>query len=237
MRKIIYIISLFIFTTLFIPKSAYASLVTISKDGEVIENVLADSDSTVLNVPKTSFDVKKVAEGDTNDNVYLTKNEGKISMVLSGGKTLDVTNWKEDLVEVEERGDTKKLNIFLENGLFNIKQGSIVATTEFPITINPKDNRFSLETPSGEKYLAILPDEAVNIALRAKTVTEVYQDKIAISEENKDLCYVVAGKKNINLFNVYNLGVEVTAKISASTGEIVGTDEPVWMKVISLLTA
>lgn len=219
------------------PKSTSAALVNVAPQGEVVLKVLSASDSTALGIPKPSpLDVTKVAQAQPSDQeIYLTKSGDKISLRLGLEEELDVTNWVEDLVEIEARGDTKKINIFLQNNQFGLAQGGFSALTAFPIKVSPKENKFFLSTPSGDKYLAILPSEAAQSALRSKAVGEIMPTPFELGEVNSDLCYTVTGEKVINLFNLYNLKTTILAKVSGSTGEVISTNEPVWLKILGLL--
>jgi len=213
--------------------SAQAALVSVNKVGVVTIKVLGKE--TTLAVPEpASLEVKSAGESASTTNLISLAKEGdRVSLKVDGEETLDVTNWKEDLVEIEERENAKKITITLVDGKFVITQEGVSATTEFPVSIDPEKNRFMVTTPSGEKYLAVLPYEARESVLRAKTLTTLSGGSFTITEEEKDLSYAVLGEKSLNLFNVYNLALPVEAKVSASTGEILSTNEPVWLKLLS----
>jgi hypothetical protein len=211
-----------------------SSFVVVDSEGKVIVNVLAE-EASLLSVPEPAgLDVKNLADQSSGNRlISLAKNGNDISLKVGDEKSFDVTNWKDNLVEVEEKENVKKVVISLKDGHFVISQEGFTALTDFPIQIDPRKNRFIIGTPSGEKYLAILPYDAVQSALRSKAVTTVDPEPLKITEEEKDLSYLVAGKKSLNIFNVYNLTFAVEAKVSASTGEILSTNEPAWLKVLS----
>ena len=122
----------------------------------------------------------------------------------------------------------------IKDNKFALEQEGAVALTDFPINIDPKENRLSVVTSSGRKYLAILPLEAVNTALRAKALTNL-QGNLTIVEDEKDVLYELTGIRKVNLFNFYNLEVPVTARVSASTGEVFTKDQPVWVRVLGFI--
>ena len=49
------------------------------------------------------------------------------------------------------------------------------------------------------------------------------------------MSYVIRGEKIFNIFNIYDYGVDITARVSVSTGELVGIDDPEWLKSINFL--
>lgn len=213
---------------------AEAGLIKIAKDGEIVWNVLSAEDSIALQIPKPSIlSIKSVVEsGDGGDDVILSREGDKINLKVGIGRELDVTNWSGDLLEVEERPDIKKLKISSKEGQFYIEQEGVTAGTSLPIKIDPKTSRFAVTTQTGDKYLAVLPYEAVQSSLRSRVLSEASGELIGIGEEGRDLSYSISGLKKINLFDIYTLQVKVTAKVSASTGEILKTDEPVWLKFL-----
>lgn len=237
MKKIIFLFALLLIAGFLFPESSYASLITVEKDGNIVWKVLSASDSIALSIPKPSvMEVKKVAqEGGTNEDIYLTKTDNKINLLVGQGENLDVTNWNENIIEVEERGDIKKISIFLKDNKFNFAQGNLLASTDYPIKVNPKENKFFLSTSSGEKYLAILPYEAAQSALRSRILDKIKNTPMKISEYNNDLCYEILGEKIIKLFNLYDLKTDIEAKVSASTGEIVFSNQPPWLRILEIL--
>ena len=217
---------------------AAASLVTVKGGGEVVFNVLADQDAIALDVKSTSeLDVNSVAGDSKGDDSILVKKEGeKIVLNVGDSKMMDVTTWGEDLIEIEERGETKKMNISLDGGNFVLTQSQISATTEFPINVDPKENSISVITPSGSTFLSILPAEAVETALRTRFITKLKEGRIRIEEEETGkLAYSISGEKELNIFNLLDFEVPVTTYISTTTGEVLKVDQPKWLSVAGFL--
>jgi hypothetical protein len=233
MRKVIFL-TLFLLVFLFSARETHAALLTIDKSGKIIWNVLSYESS--LSVPKNNLEVKSVTDNqETNKLISLNMEGEKVSLKVGEENELDVTNVPGDLVEIEERNDVKKIEIGVIENKFSIKEGGIVALSSYPINIDPVESRLSLLTPSGKKYLAIFPHEAVQIALRSKYVSKVEGDSFNINEEGKDISYLISGQKIINLFNVFKLGIPVTANVSASSGEILSVNQPIWLKFIGFM--
>ena len=215
----------------------------INEKGEVIWKVLSSTDSISLSIPERAqlevIDVAASSETTGDAKISLGKENGSISLSINssdGNRSLDVTNWQDDLIEVEERGETKKLAIRIVDGEFNIEQKGISVTTSYPININPEKNEISVQTPSGVRFLSVLPIEAAESALRAKVITRFTDKKARLEEGNTgELVYVLSGEKVLNLFNIMDYPVEVEASVSVLTGEIVHVDQPPWLVVLSYL--
>ncbi len=194
--------------------SISAALVTVNSKGQIVWQVLGDS----------TIKVKSIAENITVAN-------GKIELT-----TPNVTNSKEDLVEVEARADTNNLKISSVDNKFSIEENGITAQTQFPIIIDADKNTLSVTTKSGTRLISILPYEASTLLMRAKLINKVTNNAINLSEnEGGQLQYLVSGVKNINLFNVATITANVNSTVSATSGEILKIDEPQWLKFFGFL--
>ncbi len=224
-----FIISLLTFTFLFSAEAVYASLITIDKKGEVVWNVLSFSSN--------DLELKEVAGDSENDQSILLKREDeKIVLNIGEQKKLDVTNWKDNLIEVEERGDVKKLTVMIKDGKFVINQSDIFAHTDYPININPKENELSLVTPSGSIFLTVLPVEATETSLRSRFVTKITDKNIEIKEKDLGvLSYTIRGEKQIKIFNIMDINIPVTTFVSTTTGDIIFVDQPKWLSMLGFL--
>lgn len=240
MRKTsLFLLTLVLFLFVF-SGSVSASIITVDSGGKVIFNVL--SDQIALNVPqKSNLEVKDVASAGsaTNENISIKKEGDKVMLFVGQGsdqKSFDVTNKSEDLVTLEERGSVKRINITTKDGKFAIEQNGVVGVTDYPIDIDPQKDELSVVTPSGGIFLAILPTEAAESALRSKYLSKVTDKNLGISEQKTGmLSYAVKGERTISLFNLLNYGVPVTTYISTSTGEVLSVDQPTWLRVTGFL--
>jgi len=241
MRRII-IISFLIF--FFIPvQTVSASLVTVDPDGNIVVSVLAESDSVGLIIPKSEeMTVKDSLAPGSDSNSLLTLRKELNGVVLSvfgvnGEKTLEVTDYKDEVIRIEERPETVKLSILVNGSKFEIKQGGLVATTEYEITVDPKKARILLEAPSGQRFLSITPKEATQTLLRAKTLStfDLKSGVTIVEDDDHSLTYRIEGVKSLDFFDFYEYPVEVTAYVSALTGEILTVDQPQWLDILGFL--
>lgn len=219
-------------------RAANAALVNITPEGVAVLTVLSSQD-IALSIPKReSLEVRDNVAGESG-KITLSKIGDKISLAVAtaeGEKELDVTDYKSELIEVEERPQIQKISISTDGTFFYLKQGEVEATTTLPINVDAKGAEISLVTESGVKFLSILPKSATDSVLKAKIATRIIpKGGVLLTEEGGVLSYTIKGEKVLNLFNVYKYPVPVLASVSASTGEILKTDEPVWLKILGFM--
>ncbi len=238
-RKVVATLSLFVFLFLFSPTEAKAALIHIKPDGLVVFSVLGTEDSLALAIPKKeSLRIKEIASTETvsPSQVSLSQENGKFSLNVAsseGQKSMDVTDFKDSLVEIEERNQANKVQIGIKDGKFSISENGIVATTDFPISVDPANAQITVNAPSGVRYLAILPFEAYQNLVKARIISTMGDGNLVISEGEKgELSYMVPGQKLVNVFNLFSYPVDVKTTVSASTGEVLFIDQPIWLKVL-----
>lgn len=225
---------------LFYPKEIFASsLFKVNSDGSLTFNVLSSEDSLALGLPqKSSLEVKEVA-GRTPDyqNIILKKEgSGKYSLYLGEKNALDITNWRDSVIEIEEKEETKKVDVLLSDGKFLLKQSDLLVSFDFSLKLRPKEKELLVETPFGDKLLFVMPYDAALITLRSRALSKVKKDEpFELVEENRDLVYQIKGSKTLDFFGFYKSDFPVVVKVSASTGEIVFVDEPWWLRLASFL--
>jgi hypothetical protein len=233
-----YLLALLISFYLFTSSSAqaYAALVNVNNKGEIILNVLASEEGMDLEIPKNeSLEVKEVANASVSKDakIAIVRSDGKVKLDVistSGNKSLDVTDYNDEVIQIENRPETEEVSIGLVGDKFKIQQKGAYAVTDFEINIDPQKAEIELSTPSGMRYLSILPRTALQTTLRLQLINKL-TDGLSIVEDEGSLTYNIVGEKIINLFNVYDYAVPVTVKVSAQTAEIVGVEQPKWLAV------
>ena len=217
------------------------SLVNVDSEGMVRMNVLSIEDNGLEVKRSESIEIKESAvDGSAGSKLSLNSEDGRLSLKVSGNEgeqELDVTGYDGNLVELEERGEVEAIQIIAYGGGFALVQDGMKTVTSYPISIDPKSAELSLSTPSGTRFLSVLPKEAVSGAIRARVLSFVNKDEpVEVYEKDgSELLYVVNGEKRINLFNLMVLNIPVKTEISASTGEIVYVDQPTWLRVFGFL--
>jgi len=220
-----------------------ASIATVGKTGVVVVNVLSAEDDGVGGSQAESIKVSKssveMGEADVpislfrKDNKYLLNIAGK-----NGEKSFDVTGYQDSILEIEERPSVKKLSISLSGNQFVIEQEGIKARTYFQINVEPKNSKITILTPTGYKFLTMLPWDAVDVLIRSKSITALLSDKtVDISEDvDGNLFYMINGIKQIGIKDVFMYDAPVSAKISVVNGEVLEVNQPIWLKLLSLFT-
>jgi len=243
--RVLKVFSLFILAFLFLflaSDKVLASLVVIQKDGKVVFNVLSIESTVELEIPRRDYlEIKNIVQEipDPGSKISLIKKDGKITLSVStknGEKSLDVTNYKDEIIEIEERPALERVKIGISDNQFTIEQRGVVAWTDYEINIDPESAGFTLKTPSGLRFLAILPYQATETALRAKIINRL-EDKehIVIKEEDLELAYEISGERVLDFFNVFKYPVPVKARISASTGAVLSVEQPTWLRILGFL--
>jgi len=223
------------------PSRVSAKLLLIKSDGELVWSVLSSGTDVDLEIPKALYiEVKEAAKSKpAKDAIILLQKDGeRISMVVNADeyeKEIDVTNWEDSIVEMEERPELQQVSINVVDGRFAIKQKGVVAFTDYPISIDSKTAKLSVTTESGDRLVSILPYNAVESLVRTRIITRIAEGGIDLIEEERELTYKVNGEKLLNLFNIYEHPVQMSIAVSASTGEIVNIEAPVWYKAVSFL--
>jgi len=229
-----------IFLFFLVVHQAEAALVVVGRDGGVVVNVL--SREIALGIERPGIEVVNVSnrEAGEEESVFLSRDGERVSLSVFEGneeRVMDVTDYPKELIEIEKRSKPERIRIMNSENEFIISQKGIQARTGHSIFIDPVDNELSLETPSGRRYLAILPYEAVLGVVKANVLNRLNADgEIFLSEHvNGELLYTVNGERTFQVVNLFELSVPVEARVSASTGQVVGVEQPIWFKVFGFL--
>ena len=198
-------------------------MLTVTPNGQVISQVLGDSTISVESVANNT--------APANSEISLNNVNGKFEL-----NNIDVTNLKEDLVDVQARGNTNELKIGTNGNMFTIEENGITANTNFPITIDPIKNELTLSTNSGSRILSVLPFEAVSLMTKGKFMDTVKNNEISLAEDGSgELQYSISGVKNINILNLAKLSGNVNSTVSATSCDIIKVDESEWLKLLGVI--
>lgn len=220
--------------------SVRAGLMEVSKEGDIIWSVLSYEDSLLTPPVQNEIKVEKIAKKTAlnTDTISLKKNAEQVIIEVEEDnekKSLELTNWQESLVEISERSEFEKIAIKSVDNEFVIEQKNVKAITEFPIKIDAKSAQISIVTKTGDKYLFILPLEAVQTAIRSHTIDSLTQKDILLQEKDENLVYKIQGERRIPIFNFYTHKEPVEVLVSSVNGEIVSDTTPVWLKALNVL--
>lgn len=220
------------------------ALLSIAPDGQITWQVLAFSDELNLAIPNySSLEVESLALSSTPSpptTVYLQKNVDHIELTVESGnvqQAADVTNFSEDIIEIKQTLEPQTVRISAKDGTFSIAQNGVSAQADFPIQVSADRRQISVETASGLKYLAVLPYQAVENALQANLINRLDSaGSVHLSESSSgELEYQISGARVIDVLNIIQHRIPVQASISASTGQVLHVDQPLWFSVLSFL--
>lgn len=200
---------------------ANAALITVSQENQITWNVLGAISFQNANNSYLA-----------SSEIVLENNKGAVSL-----NDVDLANIDEEIIEFEKAVASEKVSILAEDDKFLIRQRGVSAETDFPIKISEAEDNIVLETATGERFLVILPYEALLQAVRSNYIRDIGDEgKIYIVEsEEGELAYKIVGEKNYSIFKFVDVPVEVNAYISALTGNVLEIDQPAWSRVLNFL--
>lgn len=222
MKKLVASSLIFSFLFLFSAADAKASFVTVTNQGEIVWNVLSSS----------NIEVKSTAVATDTSALSLRNESGKFYL-----NNIDVTSIdNQDLINIEERADARKIVIGVSGDQFSLNEGGVTALTLYPIKVDAKERKLSVKTSQGETFLQVLPKEAVDVAVRSRFITQNTQN-LHISDYEDEVVYKVDGEKVFDVLGMVSFSVPVTAYVSVSNGKIVNIGGPEWFKIFGFLFA
>ena len=219
-----------------------AALVQIGSDGNFVVNVLSITRSEDIDFSESEgIEVKRLINNETSSSsrIALTNNNGNMELTVEDGvdkKVLDISTYEEDVLEIEERPKVNRLSIRVQDGKFILEQDGVVVSTEYNLNIDPKTATLSVSTPTGHKFLTILPKSAADSVVNARILSKIYE--IDLRETSVGiLSYDIQGHKDINIFNLINYEAPINAHVAVSTGEVIFVERPKWLEILGFLFA
>lgn len=240
------------------PKMTSASLLLMDKDGRVVWNVLSMEDEIESSIeevkeevvdtevkevrPESEIEIKSINNVSTSVNankmdVEVSNEDGRVNLrvkTTTGETNTDVTGFQGEMVEIEERSEAQKVKISVKGENLEIQSKGVGALTSYPISVNSETNELTVTTPSGKRIVSILPSVAVSYVLSSNTIDKVGgTDSVILDETSRgELNYKISGVKDVRLFETLSFSVPVVARVSATTGEILNIEKPIWLKVL-----
>lgn len=143
----------------------------------------------------------------------------------------------EDEDEVEVEGpDREKLRIRIESNKFIVKRNQVEARTSFPLSIDLTTNELIVTTPSGERRVTILPDQAVSNMLGQNAISRVVETRIETLDTGQ-IIYKVEGVENQKLLGIIDVEIQKTGIILGDTGEVAEIQQDLISQVLDLLSS
>lgn len=155
------------------------------------------------------------------------------------------------LLKIDERLGTAGIKVATAGAeKFVVQRGIAGAVTDFPLSIDLATNTLSVTTPTGQKTLNVLPDQAIQNLLAANIVNRVggqaeidaarsgnltsVSQLATLETQNGVPIYEINGISDQKLLGFIPVAIEKTVTVSAQTGEIVSTQESFGNKLLDL---
>jgi hypothetical protein len=151
--------------------------------------------------------------------------------------------------EVETELEKDDIHIATSEGQLIIRKNGVRAITQFTITVDQATNTLTITTASGIKTVAILPDQAVTTLLSTKALDHILSDTISkeasdsatpkqilLIEKDNQLVYQIKGTKNHKLLGLIPISTNITAFVSAESGNLIAKEQSLLSRIIELLS-
>ncbi|MBI2593953.1 hypothetical protein HYW44_04920 [Candidatus Daviesbacteria bacterium] len=142
--------------------------------------------------------------------------------------------------EIEDKLLEEGIEIATSSGGVVIKKNNKKARTQFPLSINPETNELVVTTPSGQKTVAVLPDQAIENMLSNSVLSDIGQedgeDSVEIETRNDELVYKIKGEKSHKFLGFIPLKTAITAFVSAQTGQLTAEEQSLFSRFIDQIS-
>lgn len=223
------------FVILFVSLSSTAEAAIISKSNQTISiNVLGAQDSNALQNITNSLEniVSKVSLNIEDNQLVLSYDDEIIN-----DRQFSLENFEGEVIEVKKQSESDSLYVIAEDNKYFLQQRGISVATIYPVEVGSELENLTLQTASGNRYLSILPYDAVSPLLRTNMIDELNREgSIELIElDAGELAYYIQGEKKHNLFDLMSLNADVKISVSALNGKVLSIDQPTWSRVLSFL--
>lgn len=157
------------------------------------------------------------------------------------------------IFKIDQRLGEDRIKIATAGGdQFVIQRGTAGAVTEFPLSIDLATNTLLVNTPTGQKTVTVLPDQAVQNMLAASVVSRIGAGALAeqvrtgtlssianlirLGEQSGIPVYEINGVSDQRLLGFIPVSIPKTVTVSAETGAVVSTQVPPILQLIDLLS-
>lgn len=195
----------------------------------VLGNVLSDSD----NEDEDSVEIEDEIENEDDEN---ESPEPEEKQELE--ETPEPEEFEEES-EIEVKDGTNKSKIKIRSGKnqFEFQQEGTKFSVEsdFPLSVNPTTRELTVNTPTGSRIVAILPEQAVDNMLASGIVTTTTGVDLK-TESDGSLSYDIDGTKNEKLLGVFDIAIQKNLIISAQTGQVLTVNQSTFSKILDFLS-
>ncbi len=159
---------------------------------------------------------------------------------------------EQELVKIVDRLDKTGIKVATEGGRLLVVRNQIGASSNFPLQVDLATNQLIVTTPAGIKTVTTLPDQAVQNMLAANVISRLgpaalveaaregqvatVSGIIQLGLRNNVPVYEIPGIRDFKLLGFIPVSAPVTAVVSAETGDLVTTEQPLLTRIVDLLS-
>jgi len=209
--------------------------------------------------------IKTKTEDDGTTKIEIENGTVKLKYsIVNGQVVLNVENEDGEEVEIED-DELEELENEVENELEDdgirlvsttnnqlaLTQNQIAALTNLPLSINAETKELIIITPTGQRVVTVLPDEAVQNLIAAGIINSIEtppeeittQDQLGtltgvveIETRDSEIVYKIKGNKTHLMLGIIPVTTPVTAFVSTDTGLTVAKQQSILTNVIDFLS-
>ena len=160
-------------------------------------------------------------------------------------------------LDVEATGGAR-IEIRTRQNRILLKQGLVIAQTNFPVSVDQETGELTITTPQGTRVVAILPEQAVENMLASNVIDRILAalpprtplaspeatgeaelegaQAIELEEENGEVVYVIEGASEERFLGLFGVLVPKTIVVSTQTGELLQIRQPLISRILDLLS-
>jgi hypothetical protein len=189
----------------------------------------------------TSYKLDKISSSTKGAKVKFEIKNGKVQIErqTEDGKKPD----QSVMDEIQKKLDDLEVKLSSSEGKILIHKNHSGALSRFPLQIDLETNQLIASTSAGSRVLTVLPDLAIQNMLSANVFTKITGKQIddlsyivELNEKNGIPIYKLNGIKSHKLFGFIHLESEITADVSAETGDLISTEQSILGQVIDFIS-
>lgn len=212
-----------------------------TRDGVKVKTKVEDSGPTKMEIETENITFKFEEED----------GEIKLRVRDEDGNEIRTRERLRELDELERELEDEEIKISSEDGELEIEHNAVRARVGFPLSIDPVSRDLIVNTPAGERTLAVLPDEAMRKLFALGILTQTASSSAAPADAsasgvlassaelkiaNGNLVYEVQGEKHEKFLGVVPVTLERTVTVSALSGEVLSQTQSVLTTILSFLS-
>lgn len=224
---------------------------TETKDGQTETEIRFGTGKRIKTENKVGETETEIISGGIKVKLEREGEQIKIKAEREDGEEIELG--EEELVTIEERLEKNQIRVRPMSGdRMIIQRGRSTAVTHFPLSVDLATNELIVNTPAGEKRVAVLPDQAVQNMLAANVIDRIggqtvaeqvarelatsVTDVVALAERNGVPVYEVAGFSDQRLLGFIPVSIHKTAVVAAESGELLSTEQSLLNRLLDVFS-